>query len=120
LGPRRYEDRIEAAVPVQYGGGVIGVLCARWMLGSSYDLTRAGQVLEMAAAAAAPILSAVLLRRESSAAAAGADFLGVTAAMTELRRSVERAASAPFGVLIEGESGSGKERVARAVHRLGP
>jgi transcriptional regulator with GAF, ATPase, and Fis domain len=34
-----------------------------------------------------------------------------------LRASVERAADAPFGVLIDGESGSGKEIVARAVHR---
>ena len=31
-----------------------------------------------------------------------------------------RAAGAPFNVVIEGESGSGKELVARAIHRLGP
>ena len=37
--------------------------------------------------------------------------------MAELRRAVERAAAAPFAVLIEGESGSGKELVARAIHR---
>jgi transcriptional regulator with GAF, ATPase, and Fis domain len=40
--------------------------------------------------------------------------------MMELRRAVERAAPAPFAVLVEGESGAGKELVARAVHRLGP
>jgi transcriptional regulator with PAS, ATPase and Fis domain len=39
--------------------------------------------------------------------------------MVEVRRSVERAAAAPFAVLIEGESGSGKELVARAIHRGG-
>ena len=37
-----------------------------------------------------------------------------------LRASILRAARAPFPVLVEGESGSGKELVARGVHRLGP
>ena len=37
--------------------------------------------------------------------------------MAEVRRAVERAGAAPFAVLIEGESGSGKELVARALHR---
>jgi transcriptional regulator with GAF, ATPase, and Fis domain len=49
-----------------------------------------------------------------------ADLLGTSAAMAEVRRGVERAAPAPFAVLIEGESGSGKELVARALHRSGP
>ena len=40
--------------------------------------------------------------------------------MTEVRRAVTRAASAPFAVLIEGESGVGKELVARAIHCLSP
>ena len=33
--------------------------------------------------------------------------------MSTLRQTIERAAAAPFAVLIEGESGSGKELVAR-------
>jgi two-component system response regulator HydG len=36
--------------------------------------------------------------------------------MAAVRQSVLRAASSPFPVLIEGESGAGKELVARAVH----
>jgi transcriptional regulator with PAS, ATPase and Fis domain len=39
--------------------------------------------------------------------------------MAALRQSVARAAAAPFAVLIDGESGSGKELVARAIHRGG-
>jgi two-component system response regulator HydG len=37
-----------------------------------------------------------------------------------VRRAIDRAAPAPFSVLVEGESGSGKELVARALHRRGP
>jgi DNA-binding NtrC family response regulator/tetratricopeptide (TPR) repeat protein len=118
IAPHRHEDRIEAAVPVQYGGAPIGALCARWTLGSTDDIRRASATLEMAAAAAAPIVSAYLGRRDV-AARASHDLIGMTEPMADLRRAVERAAAAPFPVLIEGESGSGKELVARAVHRLG-
>ncbi len=119
ISPHRHDDRVEGAVPVHYGGGTIGALCARWTLGSTHNLSRARVVLEMAAAAAAPIFSAVLIRRAQAVVPSGAELLGVTASMAELRQSVERAAGAPFSVLIDGESGSGKELVARAVHRLG-
>jgi transcriptional regulator with PAS, ATPase and Fis domain len=40
--------------------------------------------------------------------------------MTDVRKAIARAATAPFAVMIEGESGVGKELVARAVHQLGP
>src|SRR5687767_15976913 len=37
-------------------------------------------------------------------------------AMEHVRQAILRAAASPFPVLIEGESGAGKELVARAVH----
>jgi transcriptional regulator with PAS, ATPase and Fis domain len=52
-------------------------------------------------------------------APAGSDLIGASAAMDEVRRAIARAANAPFTVLIEGESGSGKELVARAIHQTG-
>ncbi len=116
IDAHRHDTRIEAAAPMEYGGASIGALCARWSVGSTYDIARAGSVLAMSAAAAAPMLAAVIAR-DLQAVTASSDLLGVTAVMDELRRSIERAASAPFAVLIDGESGSGKELVARAIHR---
>jgi transcriptional regulator with PAS, ATPase and Fis domain len=74
----------------------------------------------MTAAAVSPLLSAAITRRERIAAPALAELRGVTPVMVDLRHSAERAAAAPFAVLVEGESGSGKELVARAIHRAGP
>ena len=48
------------------------------------------------------------------------DLLGESAAAGALRDAIHRAARAPFPVLVEGESGSGKELVARAIHKLAP
>jgi DNA-binding NtrC family response regulator len=48
------------------------------------------------------------------------ELVGTSRALHDLRRAIVRAAAAPFAVLIEGESGVGKELVARAIHRLGP
>src|SRR2546426_7484236 len=74
----------------------------------------------MAAAAVAPLLSAAITRRERIATPGLTELRGVTPPMVELRHAAERAAAAPFAVLVEGESGSGKELVARAIHRAGP
>jgi DNA-binding NtrC family response regulator len=120
IAPHRRDDRMEAAAPVQYGGRPMGALCARWVLGCTHDLSRSPLVLTMAAAAAAPLLSAALARREQAPAVAVGAIVGVTDAVRELRNAVERAAPVPFAVMIAGESGSGKELVARALHRAGP
>ncbi len=119
VAPHRIEERVEAAVPIRYGGMIIGAMAVRWTLGRSPDSSRAVSVLTMAATAAAPLVSSILAGRLQATMPATRDLLGVSAAMAEVRRTAERAANAPFAVLIEGESGSGKELVARAVHRGG-
>ncbi len=60
----------------------------------------------------------MLLEDRQPPVAGPADLLGESPAAMSLRDAVQRAALAPFAVLIEGESGSGKELVARAIHRL--
>ncbi|QDT00777.1 sigma 54-interacting transcriptional regulator [Adhaeretor mobilis] len=48
------------------------------------------------------------------------DLIGDSKPMQALKRKIDRVAKAPGGVLIRGESGAGKELVARAIHRLSP
>ncbi|MGR8921243.1 MAG: sigma-54-dependent transcriptional regulator, partial [Gammaproteobacteria bacterium] len=61
----------------------------------------------------------MLLEAEQPAAAgagAGAQMLGDSAAMKTLRDLIAQFADTPFPVLVEGESGSGKELVAQCLH----
>ena len=48
------------------------------------------------------------------------ELIGDSSAMMNLRQQIGRAAAMPFTVLIQGESGSGKELVALALHKHGP
>ena len=45
-------------------------------------------------------------------------LVGASAPIEKMREQIRQYAKAPFPVLIEGESGSGKEMVAAALHRL--
>ena len=59
------------------------------------------------------------LRESSAAAPETSELLGDSQAMRQLRDLVARVASADAPVLVTGETGSGKELVARAIHRQG-
>jgi DNA-binding NtrC family response regulator len=119
IPPHRWRDGVEGGVPVQYGGDTLGAITGRWTVAPPPEVERASMLMTMAAAVAGPIAAAAIARRAVPALDAD-DLLGVSSAIADVRRAVERAACAPFPVLVEGESGSGKELVARALHRRGP
>jgi DNA-binding NtrC family response regulator len=117
IDPSPRASGIEAAVPVRLGGSPIGALCCRWAVGTSPDAPRARALLVAAATACAPGLRTLLeARRDADADGGTYGIIGHSGAVNDLRDAIRRAAVVPFPVLIEGESGSGKELVARAIH----
>lgn len=60
--------------------------------------------------------SALTVSDAELSAAADSGLLGKSMLMEKLRQQIAQFANAPFPVLIEGESGSGKELVAKSLH----
>jgi DNA-binding NtrC family response regulator len=61
-----------------------------------------------------------ILQRQLRESGRLGDLVGASKAMQEVMRIVEMAAPSSASVLITGETGSGKEIVARTVHKLSP
>jgi transcriptional regulator with AAA-type ATPase domain/tetratricopeptide (TPR) repeat protein len=117
--PQASRTPAEAAGPIHYAEDVIGAIACRWPAGQVPDRDRTAGLLRAASLAIAPHLGALLDTAPAELPpAAWTDLIGESEGAVALRAAVQRAARAPFPVLIEGESGSGKEVVARAVHRL--
>jgi DNA-binding NtrC family response regulator/tetratricopeptide (TPR) repeat protein len=110
----------EAAEPIRCAGELIGVIACRWIAGTISDPGEVSESLRAAGLSVAAHLRALLEEPPAPPPSVWGDLLGDSALASSLRDDIQRAARAPFPVLIEGESGSGKELVARAVHRLSP
>ncbi len=112
----------ESASPVRHAAEVIGALWCRWSAGTPIATRDAGMLLGVAAAASAPSLRSLVDRQRPAARATEAvpELVGESAAIGGVRAAIVRAATSPFSVVIEGESGSGKELVARAIHTCSP
>ena len=110
----------EAAEPIRCAGDFIGVIACRWIAGTISDPGEVSASLRAAGLSVAAHLRALLEEPPAPPPSVWGDLLGDSALASSLRDDIQRAARAPFPVLIEGESGSGKELVARAVHRVSP
>jgi DNA-binding NtrC family response regulator len=118
LVPEEGAPAPEGAWPVRYGAATIGVLWSRWPPQLPVLASEAHALLTLSATATAPtLLCAIERQRPAAVGVETPELVGDSHLMQELRASVLRAARSPFPVLIEGESGSGKELVARAIHR---
>lgn len=102
-------------VGIHEGDQRLGELVCQWRQCSGGPGARA--CLDLVAAVMAPRLRG-LCPSPSGTSSPMPELVGTSEAVQALRAAVARAAIVPFSVLIEGESGSGKELVARALHRL--
>ena len=98
-----------------------GTLLARWAsVPAATELPWFAGLLRAAAVVCYPDLRLTAVQALEVEMARADGLLGESAEMHVLRAAISRVASAPYPVLIEGESGVGKELVARALHRAGP
>ncbi len=107
-------------VPMRVGERVLGALFF-----GRRDLTRPfteSQARELAVLASMTVPVLAQLRRTGATASPGVDGLvvGDHPTVIELRRMIARVAPSTLGVLITGETGTGKEVTARAIHAASP
>ena len=111
IAPERGAAGFEAAVPIRHLGQTVGAIACRWTVEGPRSADDALGFMRLAAAACAPLVQIMLVRDSPTPQETDADnleLIGSSAGIREVRHLVARAASAPFTVLIEGESGSGE------------
>ena len=102
------------AIPMMLGEHVAGALYLGARRPTRALPPRLAADLAVAASLAVPVVAQ--LRR----ARPPAFVLGASPAMAAVERLIERVGPTPLAVLVTGETGTGKELVARALHAAGP
>jgi len=117
-GEGSIETACELVTFVSTAGSMHGAVAARWPRQPRRDSTRHRALMHAAALMMAPAVRALAfeVRDETGGSGSLADIAGNSPAVVALRRDIAGAASVPFPVLVHGESGSGKELVARSIH----
>jgi anaerobic nitric oxide reductase transcription regulator len=121
-------------VPLEIRGDIIGVLAFDAVDPRAFDGLSDEIVATLGALAAGAVHTAVLLDETQRLATragevartlqrdadtrVGGELLGVSAAMRRVREEVELSAASDLAVLITGETGVGKEVVARNIHAM--
>lgn len=110
----------DMAWPIRYGAVVVGALWCRWASGLPLVPQDVSTLMGLAATAIGPAVYQIRERLKATHAGSAVipELVGESHAMEQVRQAVIRAAASPFPVLIEGESGAGKELVAKAVHAM--
>jgi transcriptional regulator with AAA-type ATPase domain/tetratricopeptide (TPR) repeat protein len=116
IPPHLSEHGIEAAVPIEYAGEAVGVLGARWTI-DRQPPSAAMPLMMTGASCGGPAVQALCDRAGIEVREAPANgIVGRSRAIACLQDSIRRVGPCPFPVLIEGESGAGKELVAKGLH----
>ncbi|HKE00922.1 MAG TPA: sigma 54-interacting transcriptional regulator, partial [Planctomycetota bacterium] len=119
------------AAPMLRGGAPVGTLAVEALrLERRFDDRDRAELRSIAALAAIALGTALPAGRAAASAheaistpidgeAAGTRIVGVSPAIRRIRRLIGRAATTEIPVLVRGETGAGKELVARAIHAAG-
>lgn len=133
LIPGQESLKVHACVglPLFVGQNLIGALTLDGMQPDQFDVFSDEELRLIAALAAGALSNALLIEQLESQnmlpgdatqfeAVKQTQMIGLSPSMTQLKKEIEIVAASDLNVLISGETGTGKELVAKAIHEASP